>query len=190
MPRLKIEQFIHNFKMMYLTVTFESPEDIKNFTWTNESTEKRLRPIERFYTQGMCYWFAKILKEVYPEGEIWYNYDKGHVVFKYNNDFYDITGVVKLTGRYINFEKILGCTTEVVDKFRQCYISSDDNDINKENDRIEKIAYTHALKLAYDTNDMIIISNKGLTVESLQNIPIDKRLIFKDTEMLAELFKD
>ena len=48
----------------------------------------------------------------------------------------------------------------------------------------------HALELAYDTNDMIIISNKGRTVKQLQDISVDKRLMFKDTEMLTKSFKD
>jgi hypothetical protein len=43
------------------------------------------------FTQGHCYWFAFILSNRFPEGEIYYN-TMNHFIFKYNNRLYDITG--------------------------------------------------------------------------------------------------
>jgi hypothetical protein len=47
--------------------------------------------IIKCFTEGYCYWFAFILKNRFPEGEIYYN-TMNHFVFKYNNRLYDITG--------------------------------------------------------------------------------------------------
>lgn len=56
---------------------------IKNF---NKSEE-----VVKCFTEGCCYWFAVILKERFPAGEIYYN-TLNHFVFKHNDDLYDITG--------------------------------------------------------------------------------------------------
>lgn len=47
---------------------------------------------EHVYTHGSCYEFARILKTIFPEGEIYENHH--HAVFKYNHRFYDISGDV------------------------------------------------------------------------------------------------
>ena len=45
------------------------------------------------YTQGSCYKFYLILKEVFPEAIAYY--DVNHVITKIGDEFYDITGIVK-----------------------------------------------------------------------------------------------
>ena len=45
---------------------------------------------QQVYTEGSCYHFYLILKEVFPEAECWYDGD--HVLTKIGNKFYDITG--------------------------------------------------------------------------------------------------
>lgn len=46
------------------------------------------------YTQGSCYKFAMILKEIYPYGKILTN--QSHAIFELEDGkFYDITGMVK-----------------------------------------------------------------------------------------------
>lgn len=42
------------------------------------------------YTNGSCVRFAYFLKHLYPEGEVYY--DNNHAIFKYNGNYYDITG--------------------------------------------------------------------------------------------------
>lgn len=44
---------------------------------------------------GNCYYFATILKDRFPQGEIYYDVINGHFVFKYGLHFYDWSGIVK-----------------------------------------------------------------------------------------------
>ena len=45
------------------------------------------------YTEGSCYHFYLILKEVFPDAEPYY--DNDHIVTKIDGKFYDITGEVR-----------------------------------------------------------------------------------------------
>jgi hypothetical protein len=48
---------------------------------------------QQVYTEGSCYHFFLILKEVFPEAEAYYDLD--HIITKIDGKFYDITGEVK-----------------------------------------------------------------------------------------------
>lgn len=50
------------------------------------------------WVDGNCYYFAVILKDRFPKGEIYYDVIYGHFIFEYKNRFYDWTGIVKLKG--------------------------------------------------------------------------------------------
>lgn len=47
------------------------------------------------WLNGNCYYFAIILKERFPQGEIYYDVINCHFVFKYGLNFYDWSGIVK-----------------------------------------------------------------------------------------------
>ena len=53
------------------------------------------------FSEGMCYWFAYILKGRFPSGKIVYEPVLGHFLFKYSTHLYDISGNVT--------EKFKGC---------------------------------------------------------------------------------
>lgn len=55
---------------------------------------------EYVYQNGSCYWFAKILQSVYPEGELW-EFTHDHVIFKLEERYYDIRGEVYVGGREV-----------------------------------------------------------------------------------------
>lgn len=44
------------------------------------------------FTNGYCYYFAKILEEAYPGGVICKPWPIGHFIYKYDNKYYDIDG--------------------------------------------------------------------------------------------------
>ena len=48
---------------------------------------------QQVYTEGSCYHFYLILKEVFSEAECYF--DEDHVVTKIGDKFYDITGEVR-----------------------------------------------------------------------------------------------
>lgn len=48
---------------------------------------------QQVYTEGSCYHFYLILKEVFPDAEAYY--DEDHVITKIDGKFYDITGEVR-----------------------------------------------------------------------------------------------
>ena len=48
---------------------------------------------QQVYTEGSCYHFYLILKEVFPDAEPWY--DNEHIVTKIGDKFYDITGEIR-----------------------------------------------------------------------------------------------
>lgn len=60
-----------------------------------------LKFIKRRFTEnchwldGNCYYFSLILKDRFPKGEIYYDVIYGHFVFKYEDDFYDWTGLTE-----------------------------------------------------------------------------------------------
>ena len=49
---------------------------------------------EAVFTNGNCYWFAKILKERFPDGDILYNSTFNHFAFDINGKIHDITGII------------------------------------------------------------------------------------------------
>jgi len=44
------------------------------------------------FTDGGCFQLYKVLKELYPEAEAWYDYIDGHVYTKIGDTLYDIHG--------------------------------------------------------------------------------------------------
>lgn len=57
------------------------------------------------WTTGNCYYFSIILKDRFPEGVIFYDVTYGHFVFKYQNEFYDWTGVIEPKGYLVEWDK-------------------------------------------------------------------------------------
>ena len=47
---------------------------------------------------GNCYYFALILKDRFPQGDIYYDVINGHFVFKYEDKYYDWTGLIQPNG--------------------------------------------------------------------------------------------
>jgi len=52
------------------------------------------------FTNGKCFWFAKILNEAYPGGEIVYDAWVGHFYYQYEGLLYDIYGSHPTVGRF------------------------------------------------------------------------------------------
>ena len=48
---------------------------------------------QQVYTEGSCYHFYLILKEIFPNAQPYF--DEDHIVTKIDGKFYDITGEVK-----------------------------------------------------------------------------------------------
>lgn len=53
------------------------------------------------WTNGNCYYFAVILKDRFPEGNIFYDVVCGHFVFEYNNQFYDWSGLYRSNDMFL-----------------------------------------------------------------------------------------
>lgn len=47
---------------------------------------------EKSFTNGNCYFFSLILNHLYPEGRIYYDVVKGHFIYDFQDEIYDITG--------------------------------------------------------------------------------------------------
>ena len=58
---------------------------------------------EHVYKNGSCWYFANILRTIFPEGEIYENIE--HAVFKYKGKFYDIGGEVSPQTRWEKAEE-------------------------------------------------------------------------------------
>jgi len=66
---------------------------IMNFrTKSNEFDAGTEGNICHLFTDGYCYYFAKILEEAYPGGVICKPWPIGHFIYKYNDKYYDIDG--------------------------------------------------------------------------------------------------
>jgi hypothetical protein len=59
---------------------------------------------QQVYTEGSCYHFYLILKEVFPNAECWY--DEDHVITKVDGKFYDITGEIRPNTQMNKFEML------------------------------------------------------------------------------------
>jgi len=59
---------------------------------------------QQVYTEGSCYHFYLILKEVFPDAEPFY--DEDHIVTKIDGKFYDITGEVKYVADMHLFDRL------------------------------------------------------------------------------------
>ena len=53
------------------------------------------------WTCGRCYFFAIILKDIFPGGKIFYDPIDGHFIYRLNDKFYDWTGCRKYTKKEI-----------------------------------------------------------------------------------------
>ena len=66
---------------------------IKNFrTKSGEFDKKTEGSVCHLFTDGYCYYFAKILEEAYPGGTICKPWPIGHFIYKYRTKYYDIDG--------------------------------------------------------------------------------------------------
>ena len=61
---------------------------------------------QQVYTEGSCYHFYLILKQVFPDAEPYYDLD--HIVTKIGDKFYDITGEVKRSYGMNKYEELPG----------------------------------------------------------------------------------
>ena len=55
----------------------------------------RMETVRRLFQAGYCYYFALILKEAFPDGEVSWAAPFGHIVYVYQGIPYDIDGVYK-----------------------------------------------------------------------------------------------
>jgi len=62
-------------------------------------------PWELIWDYENCYYFALILKDRFPGGEIFYDVINGHFSYKYKGKHYDHTGVINPDGYLVNWEK-------------------------------------------------------------------------------------
>ena len=72
-------------------------KEILSFIGRFTSNGRKSEVIDTF-TQGCCYWFARILKERFPAGKIVYDSVENHFACSIGGNEYDITGNV--TGQY------------------------------------------------------------------------------------------
>jgi hypothetical protein len=47
---------------------------------------------ERIFTEGGCYHLFLILRSIWPQAELWYAHDPGHVYARIDGVFFDIKG--------------------------------------------------------------------------------------------------
>lgn len=52
-------------------------------------TNQRHNALSFFSTQA-CWYYAYLLKKIFPKGDIYISIELGHVVFKYDNNYYDV----------------------------------------------------------------------------------------------------
>ena len=87
-----------------------------------DESSQHIRAIVNHYTQGMCYWFAKILEDAYPGGHICVVMHRGHIVYYYEGHFYDIRGEFIDKRAKIVPIRYFG---DFIDDFKHCYIGGE-----------------------------------------------------------------
>lgn len=72
-------------------------DEVKTADITNEIERFiRLFDNDQKFINGLCFWFAYILKGRFPNGEIWYDQIENHFYFVIKNKAYDVSGSVQL----------------------------------------------------------------------------------------------
>ena len=61
---------------------------------------------QEVYTEGSCYHFYLILKQVFPNAIAWYDHNHDHIITEIDNKFYDITGEVLKNSNLLKFEEL------------------------------------------------------------------------------------
>lgn len=89
-----------------------------------EFIKRRFGDYDSNWKNGNCYYFAIILKDRFPKGKIYYDIIYGHFIFKYNNKFYDWSGIYKYSEEFLiswdGFEKYDSLLKERI--IRDCII--------------------------------------------------------------------
>ena len=68
-------------------------EFIENFRCgLGQFTKKESGIVQQLFENGCCYYFAKILQDAFPGGELCIPWPIGHFVYKYNDKYWDISG--------------------------------------------------------------------------------------------------
>jgi hypothetical protein len=68
-------------------------EFIENFRCgLGQFTDEESGITQRLFENGFCYYFAKILQDAFPGGELYIPWPIGHFVYKYNDAYWDISG--------------------------------------------------------------------------------------------------
>ena len=60
---------------------------------------------DKRYLNGLCYWFAYMLKGRFPDGEIWYDPVLCHFYFMLNDVAYDVRGCIDIPKTSIEWNK-------------------------------------------------------------------------------------
>ena len=145
---IPIEEFIEYVKIHFIDSQFSSLEAMEEFDWTDKiSIKKATKPIIRFYTEGMCYWFAKMLNDAYPGGRMCVKSGQGHIVYYYEGKIYDIEGIHLEKAKYIPVEYF----GDKIDDFKHNYIGGGATIKDVRNGR----------KMAKENNDIIKIGYKS-----------------------------
>ena len=66
---------------------------------------KRRFPVDCNWITGNCYYFAIILLYRFPKGIIYYDVINGHFIFKYDDYYYDWTGITEPDGYLVEWDK-------------------------------------------------------------------------------------
>lgn len=59
---------------------------------------------QQVYTEGSCYHFYLILKEVFPQAKAFYDLD--HIITEIDGSYYDITGEIKRNNNMSPFKEL------------------------------------------------------------------------------------
>lgn len=93
---------------------------IWDFTWGFDSWECDV--IHHTFTQGYCYYFARMLEDAFPGGKLVWAFPFRHIVYVYDDVCYDIKGVYNVPDKLLPLE-------ELEDILESCMHRGHDNDL-------------------------------------------------------------
>ena len=73
-------------------------KEIIDFIKTFQDFDKH-GDITELFTKRYCCIFSYILYKQFPEGEVWWDEERRHCLFKLGDYFFDITGLTIFTGK-------------------------------------------------------------------------------------------
>lgn len=149
---------INNKEYRSMITKLDILDFIKNFrTKSGEFDENTEGSVCHLFTDGYCYYFAKILEEAYPGGTICKPWPIGHFIYKYHDNYYDIDGEYILEQHDCEIPIPFELPFFVDEKYMQMHKTDYLHVIDYDNTKVDEVTNYELYGITLDKTDMTVL---------------------------------